>query len=194
MRILYLFILQGVIIFLINLFKYYTNNYLDLLEKNKSKDFPLNHDEINKLKNELMLANKIIELQNEKIKDLENTIKTNSYKINELKNEINLKNQEINGLKIKLKNYNTNKGEEKVGLSEYKSIQFISQDKQINYIIPCINTDLFAEIEEKLYKQYPEYRETNNFFLSKGKEIFRFKSISENKIESDFPVIIFVPD
>ena len=55
-------------------------------------------------------------------------------------------------------------------------------DQKIHYPIPCLSTDIFAEIEEKLYKEYPEYRETNNFFIANGKEILRFKSISDNNI------------
>ena len=41
-------------------------------------------------------------------------------------------------------------------------VYFTSSDQKINYPIPCINTDIFAEVEEKLYKEYPEYRNTNN--------------------------------
>ncbi len=72
-------------------------------------------------------------------------------------------------------------------------VYFTSFDKKINYPIPCINTDIFAEAEEKLYKQYPEYRETNNYFISNGKQILRFKTIEENNIVNGIPVILCVP-
>ena len=73
-------------------------------------------------------------------------------------------------------------------------VQFTSMDEKINLTIPCVKTDIFAQIEEKLYKEYPEYRETNNYFLFKGKQILRFKSIEDNKIGNGFPVILYKPE
>ena len=49
------------------------------------------------------------------------------------------------------------------------------------------------EIEEKLYKQYPQYRETNNSFLANGTQVLRFKTIAENKIGNGLPVTLVVP-
>ncbi len=72
-------------------------------------------------------------------------------------------------------------------------VYFTSIDQKINLTIPCIKTDIFAQIEEKLYKKYPKYRETNNYFLFNGKQILRFKSIEDNKIGSGFPVILYKP-
>ncbi len=46
-----------------------------------------------------------------------------------------------------------------------------------------MKTDTFAEVEEKLYQNYPEYRETNNNFIFKGKIILRFKTVFENNIQ-----------
>ena len=75
-----------------------------------------------------------------------------------------------------------------------KCIYFASVDQKINYAIPCISTDIFAKVEEELYKEYPEYRETNNYFIYNGKEILRFKTISENNIRKGYPVILHSPD
>ena len=73
------------------------------------------------------------------------------------------------------------------------SVNFISNDQQVHYSIPCIPNNTFAEVEEKLYKQFPEYRETNNQFLANGKEVLRFKTINDNKIGSGFPVTMIIP-
>ena len=62
-------------------------------------------------------------------------------------------------------------------------IQFVSTDQKINRGIQCLPTDTFAEIEERLYKIYPEYRLTNNNFVSNGNPIFRFRTIAENNIK-----------
>ena len=73
------------------------------------------------------------------------------------------------------------------------AIHFISMDQKVHYSIPCIDTDIFAEIEEKLYKQFPEYRETNNYFISQGKQVLRFKTISQNNIGNGLPVTLVTP-
>ena len=73
-------------------------------------------------------------------------------------------------------------------------VYFTSMDQKLNRAIPCLSTDIFAEIEEKLYKEYPEYRETNNYFIANGKEILRFKSISDNNIGNGLPVMLCIPE
>ena len=73
-------------------------------------------------------------------------------------------------------------------------VNFISNDQKIYFAIPCSGNSIFAEIEEQLYKQYPEYRETNNTFLSNGKEILRFKTINDNKIGTGFPIMLIKPE
>ena len=44
-------------------------------------------------------------------------------------------------------------------------IQFISTDQNIQRGIKCLPTHKFAEIEEKLYQIYPEYRKTTLILL-----------------------------
>ena len=73
------------------------------------------------------------------------------------------------------------------------TVNFISMDQQIHYAIPCIDTDIFAEVEEKLYKQFPQYRETNNNFIANGEPVLRFKTIAQNKIGNGLPVTMIIP-
>ena len=73
------------------------------------------------------------------------------------------------------------------------SVNFISSDQNVHFSIPCLKTNTFAEIEEKLYKEYPQYRETNNNFLANGMQVLRFKTIAENKIGSGYPVTLIIP-
>ena len=72
-------------------------------------------------------------------------------------------------------------------------VNFISSDKTIHFAASCLKTNTFAEIEEKLYKQYPQYRETNNTFIANGTQVLRFKTIEENKICNRLPVTLIVP-
>jgi len=70
------------------------------------------------------------------------------------------------------------------------ALNFISSDSSLQFAVPCIKKDLFVDVEKKLYKEFPEYKETNNIFLAQGKAILRFKTIEENQLKSGIPIII----
>jgi len=81
-----------------------------------------------------------------------------------------------------------------ININDIMSVNFISMDQNIHYSVGCLKTNTFAEVEEKLYKQYPQYRETNNNFLSNGTFVKRFKTIAENNIGNGLPVTLIVPN
>ena len=152
-------------------------------------------NQIDKLKEYAIKAKNLIEQQNKKVNELEIQL-SNKNNIN-LEKEIKLKNKEIEELKTKLKEAGTkqsNDGEVKYGRKEMKCVYFTSVDQNINFPIACIDSDIFAEVEERLYKEYPEYREKNNCFIANGKEVLRFKSIADNKIGNGMPVILYEPE
>ena len=74
------------------------------------------------------------------------------------------------------------------------TVNFISMDQRIHFAVSCIDTNTFAEVEEKLYKQFPECRETNNSFLANGQQVLRFKTIKQNNIGNGFPVTMVIPN
>ena len=81
------------------------------------------------------------------------------YQNNALKNQLKDKERELNDLKI---------NKSKDGYVNYNNIMvvhFNSGDGKIDHGIKCLPTETFAEVEEKLYKIYDEYRETNNIFI-----------------------------
>ena len=140
---------------------------------------------------DLKKANKIIEQQNKTINDLQNEL--NNYKaiINNFISDINnisRKDSEFNKLKSQLDNNRNNN----VNLNDIVCVNFISSDKKVHFAISCLKTETFAEVEEKLYKQYPQYRETNNNFIANGTPVLRFKTIDENKIGNGLPVTLIV--
>ena len=65
------------------------------------------------------------------------------------------------------------------------SIIFNSVDQKILYSFACKNTDKFSQIEEKLYKEYPEYSKKKNYFISNGDVIDKNKTLEENKIKDN---------
>ena len=167
------------------------NNNQNILQSN-------NNDEINKLKNELTKANKIIEQQKLTINELQNKLNNYNNIINNLNNDINNYRNIISKKDIELNNYksqlnNTNIQNNKVYINDMMCVQFISSDQNVHYAVPCIKTNTFAEVEEKLYKEFPQYRETNNTFLANGMQVLRFKTIDENKIGNGLPVTLIVP-
>ena len=182
-----LFFFQGVIYSFYLLFQYYDNSteFLKNNNNNNNNNNSTNKEldqnkEINNLKEELIKKDKIIKQQKSKIIELENKLKStniNLNKIQSLESLIKEKEKEIKKLKqeLKKKEINNNKNYD-------KCVNFVSQDQAVNYSIPCSGNSTFAQIEELLYIEYPEYRETNNIFLANGKEIIRFKTINENNV------------
>ena len=138
-------------------------------------------EENNKLRNDLQKANKIIatlKLQKQ------NEIKiTDNNEIKKLKEEIKLKEKQLNDLKLELENERNKNNNKLVNFDNIIVVYFTSTDQIINkHGVKCLKTDTFAEVEEKLYREYPEFRETNNFFISNGFPILRFKKIIENNL------------
>ena len=152
------------------------------VEKSLKEEIRKLKEENNKLKNELLKANKIIDnLKNELNKNI-----PNNNEINNLKNIIIIKDNEINKLKNELENEKNKNENQFVNYKDIMIIYFTSTDQIINkHAIKCLKTDTFAEVEEKLYRQYEEhkFRETNNTFLVNGGTILRFKKLYENKIK-----------
>ena len=155
---------------------------------NNQNTLASNNNEINNLKNELTKARKIIEQQKLTINDLQNNNLNNE--INNYKNIISKKDLELNNIKSQLNNNIPNNN---VNFNDIMCVNFISSDQNVHYAATCLKTNTFAEVEEKLYKEYPQYRETNNNFLANGTQVLRFKTIAENKIGNGLPVTLIVP-
>jgi predicted RNase H-like nuclease (RuvC/YqgF family) len=171
-------------------------NYADFLKDSANKDkIKQDNNDLNKSNN--INDNITIEdykNENKKLKEQINNLQTeinrlnqenkkqNDYinQINILKNQLKEKDKEINDLKNKVSKGNIN---QYVNYNDIMVVHFISGDGKIDQGIKCLPTETFAEVEEKLYKIYDEYRETNNMFLAKGNIIKRFKKISENNIK-----------
>jgi hypothetical protein len=172
-------------------------------EKMKEENIELN-EIINRLKiqlDEKEIENKRLIEENNKLKMIidkyEKDIKDIKEK-QEKEPEINIKND--NHSMIKLVEY-MQKFEEKekelkilkskipFELSEYEKIMtviFISIDQKIHYSMICKNTDLFSRLESELYKveEYKEFKQSENYFIVRGKKINRFETLEENGIKN----------
>ena len=162
-------------------------------KSNKNKNIISNSNELINLKNQLIKANKTIEEQKLKINELQNKLNNYNNIVNNYQKIINQKDIELNNFRGKLNNAKNNINNN-ININDIMSVNFISMDQKVHYSVGCIKTNTFAEVEEKLYQQYPEFRETNNNFLANGTYVKRFKTIAENNIGNGFPVTLIVPN
>ena len=113
----------------------------------------------------------------------QNINEQNQNNINYILEENERLKKEIKELKLRLENGDFERKTKMVDYNKIRCVTFVSNDLQVICGLKCLITDTFAEVEEKLYKIYPEYRETNNIFQVNGKQILRFKTIEENNIQ-----------
>ena len=163
----------------------------NLLQENSNLNKKINELEEFSKKNFTYLSKNINNLEYDKLITDYNNLK-NDY--DKLMNNYNIILDDKNKLRREyedLKNHSNNNNN-KIANKD-KCVNFNSTDQTINYAIPCSGDSTFAEIEELLYKEYPDYRETNNIFLANGKEILRFKSINDNNIGTGKPILLVKP-
>ena len=154
-------------------------NYNELLnqlieEKNKNK----------KLMEQLSSEQQKVKELNEKIKLYENN-NNNIKKIKELE-------ETINSLNFKINNLDKDKGINLKSDEEIVALFFTSVEQDVHRPISCKKSDTFVRIEEKIYNEYPQYKELNTYLTVNGNAIKRFKTLEENKIKDGNTIIINV--
>ena len=152
------------------------------IEKNKNKD----------LEKELLYLKG--QINNKKI-NLKNNLKQNQPMNKELNKEskeyfelILEKDKEIKELKSKLSRYPF----ELLEGEKLMSVIFASIDQKIHHSIVCKNKDKFNMIENKFYEEFPEYTETENYFVVGGKKINKYKSLEDNNINNSDIILLNV--
>ena len=63
-------------------------------------------------------------------------------------------------------------------------------DQRIDCSITCYNTDIFKEIEEKLFEKFPELKHKEIYFLVNGMLINRLANLEKNKIKNGKIILI----
>ena len=114
---------------------------------------------------------------------------TNNNINNDKKEELEIKIKELEN-EIKLfREYCHLSANEKLIL-----LNFISTDQKIDFSIVGKNTDDFIIYEKKLYEKYPNYKDTENYFLVNGKKINRNRTLEENNIKNEDKMILNIID
>ena len=140
------------------------------LEKEKNKQL---EDKINNLN--ALLKNNINNIRNN------NNNNINVGNPNDLLQSIIKKDKVIEDLRLKLSRFpfELSEGEKLI------SIIFTSTDQKIHYSVICKNTDIFYNLELKLYQKYNEYSELENYFTVNGRRVNKTKNLEFNKIKDN---------
>lgn len=74
---------------------------------------------------------------------------------------------------------------------EIIAVHFTTANQKINYAIPCSYSDKFSSVVQKLYKEYPNYKNKDCFFLCNGRVFLDLNmSMEQNKIKTGNTIIV----
>ena len=121
----------------------------------------------------------------EKIKEMEEIRNNVGDKDNVLKlmDKLLLKEEEIQEMKSNYP-FELLKGEKLI------SLIFMSFNQKIHYSLICKDSDKFTNVENLLYDEFPKFRETENFFISDGNKINKYKTLKENNLKNGLIIIL----
>lgn len=114
-----------------------------------------------------MLLNKEADLYNAELIKKEREIQNLNYQIPDKENQMN-DDQFDNVLAITIK----------------------SIDNRVNKAIACKYTDPFYFIEEEIFEEYPEYKNSKLLFTLNGRAIDRNKTIEQNNINNSDIILL----
>ena len=172
-------------------------------EKNNKKGD--NNEEINELKKQNLNLRKEIEQLKNKLNEEKNKNQKLTFKLEELTNFLNKDQKDTLSIQNEMSekitamnNYYNKKLEKLQSIFPFK----VSEDDKImatifkrsdqnSYIsMICKSTEMFIELEKRLFIKYPEYKETKNYYYANGHKIDINKTLEDNKIKDNEIIII----
>ena len=171
------------------------------IHSNKNSQFIHNNfNQISQFQSEIGRLNQLLNEEKEKNKILTKE----NYNLGQKIEFLNFKIAKLKSLgqnQNKSRNY-TNTMDNEFLLSQMKpgekilAVNFVSMGVNDigHYNLICKNTDLFVRVEERLYNDFPQFKDYETFFNVKGKRIKRFKTIADNKIKNNDVINIFIND
>ena len=184
--------------------KFKAETFTEFIQDHKNKMFQIKEfyeskiEELKKQLNDALNHHKILLNENNNLKkinkELNNKINALNVKIISLDNKLKEKNNEIEKYKLEINN------KDKYSLEPIKpgekilGVNFISSPKNDigHYNLVCKNTDLFVKLEERLYEDFPKYKNYNNVFEVDTRRIKRFKTLEENNIKTNDIIVMFI--
>ena len=155
------------------------NKYID--ESNKDIIYK-NNSLANKYNNNNIKDDINIDLK-KKYEDLNNKYSNHLLEIINLLKEIKEKDKELREIKSRYP-FELLEGEKML------CVIFVSVDQKVHYPMICKNTDKFVNLEAKLYEEYPNYINSQNYFMNKANVINKYKSLSENNINNNDIIVL----
>ena len=152
--------------------------YLNNLKEIYKVDFSKKLNNVNNFKN---YGQKIIQ-----ICKLYNSIYNNELNIDLFEDKEKLINESECNSSVERLNSQKTDSREKI-----MTVIFVSEDQKVHYALICKNTDKFKDIEEKLYKVYPDYSKTNNYFKANNLTITKSKDLDDNKIKNSDIITLY---
>ena len=143
-------------------------------KKNNDNNNFINFEEIDILKEQIIIKDKKIDELNEKIKNIG---KADSIK---MMNQIEKQKKELDTLKEAMQ----------ISSNNVIAVQFVSPDSSINACFACKLTDEFVEVEKKLIQKFPKLKECDCNYVVNGVNVKRFKNLIENNITEDGTKVI----
>jgi predicted RNase H-like nuclease (RuvC/YqgF family) len=160
------------------------------IEKLKKEIIKLNNENSSLKDENHRLKNEIKRLKSELNNNIQN-LKKYELEINKLNLALSNKNDEINNLNDEIKNLKLNSGKKKlIDIDEMLVIQFKSIDQKVDMSYACQKDDIFVRIEEKLYNDYPQFKDLNTYFTVNGRIVKRFRSMLENGIRNNDKILL----
>ena len=74
------------------------------------------------------------------------------------------------------------------------AVNFMPIDQSFIRPIWCKNTETLASLEQKIYDEYPKFKELNTYITVGGEIKKRFKTLLENRIQDGNAIIINIYD
>ena len=118
-------------------------------------------------------------------------LKNNQLEINELKLALTNKNNVINNLNNEMENLRLNNNKNiLVDKNEMLVIQFKSIDQKVDMSYECQKNDTFVRIEERLYDDYPQFKDLNTYFTVNGRVVKRVRNMIDNEIRNHDKILL----
>ena len=161
----------------------------DKPKKNLEEEIKQEKEKIKKLEEKINQLNDLLKKNDNNrnsINNNQNNINVNVGNPNDLLQSIIKKDKIIEDLRLKLSRFSfeLSEGEKLI------SIIFTSTDQKIHYSIICKNTDIFYNLELKLYQKYNELSDLENYFTVNGRRVNKTKNLEFNKIKDNDVIIL----
>ena len=126
-------------------------------------------------------------INNMKFGDLENKYNLLIDQVKKLENDLSFNKNITMQL---LKELQSNHQNGVIPGGQLMSVIFQTMNSDINCSINCKDTDIFVNVECLFYKKYPQYLESEQYFITNGRKVNKYKTLKENGIKDKDIIVL----